>query len=141
VGARRCTFEWSLTILPKQKYRWTESTGAVLAISRRTANPQAAYEFLKFLCSPNAEREGVARGGMIPLRTGPRHEAEAYLKSLEFAGMMKSYMSPYCPRVEQDKILKEEIDEFLLGRASVEQALQAVEDRLNEVAQRNLGSI
>jgi multiple sugar transport system substrate-binding protein len=64
-------FKWDVATLPlgKGSQRGTGGGGSGWAAGATTKNPKMAWEFLKFISSPEAEQDEVAIGATTPART------------------------------------------------------------------------
>ena len=146
--------EWSVAPLPRSYagLRRSQSSYNVLGISAKTRHPDIAYEFIKYLCSPEQIHNLVRVGDSIPLRYAPKYNEyflneprsekganQAYLDVMKDSiAHLSSYMlHPEVPVQEQRQLLQINTDGIWLGQKGVKQAL----DDTQAALQRQLEDI
>ncbi len=73
-------FEWNIVRLPQQKRRANLAAGAGYVIAADTKQPQAAWEFLKFLSGPKGQAIFAEAGLAVPARRSVA-ESEIFIDS------------------------------------------------------------
>lgn len=87
-------FEWDVVGLPQQKRRANLAAGAGYVIAAKTAHPDAAWTFLKFLAGPKGQAIFAESGVAVPARRSvaqsevfmeqqPAHNAQVFLDEVE----------------------------------------------------------
>jgi|SRR5690625_174615 len=139
--------EWMTTSLPK-----TDGKGAtpfqgndlVIFDDAEQAEKEAAWLFLKYLTSPEVTAEWAMHTGYLPTRYSALEleEFEQYLsENPEFQSSVDQFDDGFViARIKGGNaarnIILEELEEVFLDRQTVEEALQAAEERSNEVLEK-----
>ncbi len=151
---KRDRFNWDATLGPISKkgqdrlsLRYYNSLG----VWSKSKHPREAYELLKFLTIHETTKAYVELGDSLPLhRQGvdmdlylqdPLRPPQARKAMLESLGFSKSlYWMMVNPKakvsyLEQEEILSLYFEKFIIGQLSVEEMLQAIENKLNSLVQ------
>ena len=151
---KRDRFNWDATLGPisgKGQDRLSLRYYNSLGVWSKSKHPREAYELLKFLTMPETTKQYVELGDSLPLHQqgedmdfylrDPLRPAQARKTMLESLGFSKSlYWMMVNPRakvayLEQEEILSLYFEKFIIGQLSVEEMLQAVENKLNSLVQ------
>ncbi len=109
-------------------------------------HPDIAYEFAKFMITPEWIKKLVELGDSLPLRKeGPAMEAflnfpevslntkKVLLDIAKFAQDWRSLLyHPKLPVMEVEYLINEELDKFYLGLSSSEETLRKIQNKLNK---------
>lgn len=125
------------------------ASGNIFSVAKTTKHPEEAFDFLKFWC-----KEGVAIKGMFVSNEKGADKMEsinaivgdfrelldmdsltAVMQDEKWADSYEEFIPTY--QSEVDSILTEETDKFLLGSQSLEDTVQAIMERGNEVIEEN----
>lgn len=134
--------EWSTAVIPS--YNGNAATaffGNEIAMFNQLTEDEkkATWEFMAYLMSTEVTTEWATRTGYLPARYSAI-ESDSYKKFLEenpeFTPAIEqfdiAYMSARIPGTKAvQNILLEEIDEAILNRKSVEEAIKQAQDRAN----------
>ncbi len=61
-------FEWGATYMPRDVAMASDMGGSCTGVSKSTAHPDEAIDFIKFLTSPDVQKEFVAQAQFLPVR-------------------------------------------------------------------------
>ncbi len=136
---------WDVAPLPSGEHRATPLDSHGWAISAHTKHPQEAWELVKQLAGPDGVRFVIEVGDSMPTlrsiaqspyfpvdeRYPQEQHNHVFLDAIEYAFSPKQIMHPQIEWYQMSSIINTELDKFLIGQLNAEQALQAVEDRLN----------
>lgn len=136
---------WDVAPLPSGRRRATPLDSHGWAISSQTKHPQEAWELVKQLAGPEGVRFVIEVGDSMPTlrslaqtpffpvdaRYPNEQHNQVFLDALEYAFSPKQIMHPQIEWYQMSSIMNTELDKFLIGQATAEQALAAIESRLN----------
>jgi len=124
--------------LPKGDKRAASCLGGWLTmINKNTKNPEAAWEFLKFMTGPEGQKISAVDGGLAPTYIPLYEDAEVIAKNPHFgeAGFLEGLkaavprpVSPIYP--ELSEIMQIEISKALAGEQSVEDAVKNMDEKM-----------
>ncbi len=139
--------DWRIAPLPKpseDKERLTPLTGHAWAVSSETKYPQLAYELVKHITSEEGIKLLIEIGDALPMRKNsksweillkdpgrPLGDNRIYVDAMVCTFSSRDFGNPKTPFLEQAHIMKNEIDRFIYRNISAEEALKAIEKRLN----------
>ena len=139
---------WDATLLPipkKGKKRFAFMVPLRYGIWSGSKHPKLAYELAKSLISPEQIKFLIEVGDSIPIRNkGIEMDAflastnrsermkKAVLKTLEFSVSRYHVVAGPIPYMEQEEIIRRNLEMFTLGNMSAEEVLQKIQDELNQ---------
>ncbi|MDP3685907.1 MAG: extracellular solute-binding protein, partial [bacterium] len=115
--------------------RTTHASYWAFAVSRQSPNPQAAWEFVRFLTSAPAARDYLKRSGSPPARKDLVAELQNDPMSGVFAEQAlyaRTWRQPDNRVV--DRVFTEALDDVVSGRATVEEALRRAAEQIQAAA-------
>jgi multiple sugar transport system substrate-binding protein len=130
-------YEWGVAPFPYMSEPRTSALFVTLAIPHNASNPDAAWEFIKFVLSEEGQRINAATGLGLPvledladdatswlLEDEPEEHVEIYTESLA----ERAVDLPYHPQWDEtiDEIAARELDTVWLGQRSAEDATAAI---------------
>jgi multiple sugar transport system substrate-binding protein len=124
----------------RKTWKGARMYGWSLAISSKSKHPQEAWEFVKFMNSPEMskklwiEKIGTAGPRMSVAKEHPRLSQQPYKGFIE--AMLKGYGVLNPPIEEWQQIVMKEVDAFqkvLLEQQTVEEAVQDLVSEINEI--------
>ena len=136
-------FNWDVAALPRGKYPANRGDGSCFAISKDTKNPEAAWEFVKYLAGPDAPgvKKLLSLGQMVPAQTALL-DSDLFLKTpgqrlinkKAFLAWNNVLLSPYQPFHEifneVDNTIRAAFAELWEGKISAEQAVKNATPKL-----------
>jgi multiple sugar transport system substrate-binding protein len=137
-------FDWDVQVMPAGSARHVTNMGAAgYGMSTNTKHPKEAWEFLKYIVSPEGQRILAQAGSGIPClksmakdpvwrRPGksPRNY-DAFINSVEIGMGWDDFLILTRPEV-QDAV-NQAFEKSFLGKASVEAAFKEADARINKV--------
>ncbi|MFC4401559.1 ABC transporter substrate-binding protein [Gracilibacillus xinjiangensis] len=146
-SAAEGNIEWSATTFPTLDGEAATSFAGndiVMFNQAEEAEQKAAWEFMKFLTSPEVTAEWSMKSGYLPVRYSAQETSEyqAFVEeNPEYeAGPQQFDAGFFIARVQGGdavrNIVLEETELILLGEKSVEEGLQSAQDRANEALQK-----
>ncbi|MGM0509023.1 MAG: ABC transporter substrate-binding protein [Fusobacteriota bacterium] len=129
--------------LPKGDERSAATLGGwVTMINQHSENPEAAWEFLKFMNGPEGQEISAVYGGLAPtlksvwdntavLRANPFFRNEGFKKGLEAA--VPRPVSPIYPRLSD--IMQIEISKAITGAQTPEEAVKNMDEKMKEAVE------
>ena len=141
---------WDATLMPKAgigKKRFSFLIYNSLGIWSGSKNSKMAYELAKFMNEPEKIKFLVHVGDSLPMRPSgeamdyyltdpnkPERAKKSMLKALSYArSEYRLLVNPKIPYMEQDQIIKRELDRFTTCGVSAEEVLKKIENKLNEL--------
>lgn len=130
--------KFAITPLPKGDVREAACLGGWLSmINRNSKNPDAAWEFLKFLAGPEGQKIAAIDGGLSPtyvplysdpdvVAKNPHFANEGFVNALKAA--VPRPVSPIWPKLSE--IMQIEISKALTGQQSVEDAVKNMDEQM-----------
>ncbi|SER56963.1 multiple sugar transport system substrate-binding protein [Gracilibacillus ureilyticus] len=146
-SAAEGNIEWSATTLPTldgEAATTFAGNDIVMFNQAEEAEQKAAWEFIKFLTSPEVTAEWSMKSGYLPVRYSAQ-ETPDYKTFVEEnpeykAGTEQFDAGFFIARVQGGdavrNIVLEETELILLGEKTVEEGLQSAQDRANETLQK-----
>ena len=137
----KAAFDWSLAPLPKGKVHYTSIGNAHMAANSRTKNPEACWEFLKFLVSDEAQRLitevkvecpvriSVAESNLFRDGYGRRAENDVIIGELRRASPIPTFPG----QGEWLDFCKPELEQVLLGRQTLEDAAKKIKEQYRKI--------
>jgi multiple sugar transport system substrate-binding protein len=145
-SAAEGNIDWSVTVLPTFEGKAaTPFAGNDVVIYNQSTDEQklAAWEFVKFLISPEISAQWAMDSGYLPVRYSalelPAYKSfkeenpEQGVGELQFDAGYFSARVPGASAVRTHVL--DELEEIVLGRKSVEEGLQAAQDKANQALQ------
>lgn len=141
-------FNWGATFMPlahKGSNRVNIRMYNAMGVWSGSRHPEAAYELMKFMTTPEKIKKLIEFGDSLPLhKSGPDMEyylqdpvrtedtRRVMLEALENSKSIYHLMrSPYVDSIEQKRILKKYFEEFNAMQITVNEALRGIETELN----------
>lgn len=124
--------------LPKGDVKSASCLGGWLAmINKNSKNPDAAWEFLKFLAGPEGQKIAAVDGGLAPtyiplyddpdvVKVNPHFGDKGFVEGLKVA--VPRPVSPIWPKLSE--IMQIEISKALAGQQTVEEAVANMEQQM-----------
>lgn len=141
--------DWDATLIPRAegKERFIGLGCISYGVWTGSKHPRLAYELTKFMTKQERIRFLVEVGDSLPLRSqgeamdyylkDPNRPEKARKAMLKALSLSKSYyrtiVNPHIPYMEQNQIIEENLAKFTVSDTPVEEALQLVEKRLNNL--------
>jgi multiple sugar transport system substrate-binding protein len=140
-------FDWDIALVPAPEggTSATNVGGEHIFLFSGSPNKEAAWEFIRYITSPEVQLEWDQRTGFLPVRQSVAENPD-YLqwinetepRMLPFVeGMAYAHTRPATPKYnEVSNAFSTEIQTALLGEATPEEALAAAEAAVNEILQQ-----
>lgn len=128
-------FAWDMVKIPGgPKGQYTTGLGGVFVISKMTKHPKEAYEFLKYLTSPDSLNEIITKADAgVPGRLSSQEGLTPVMK--KYADLI-STATPYLAingTLELQDIVGKELEQVWFGTKSPQDALQTIEEQGNKL--------
>ncbi len=141
--------DFRITHLPKWDKRATLLASMGYAIPEQSNKKDAAWKFMKFLIGKEGQKFIISYGDAAPMLKSmfnwegflydPKYPNEdnnkIYLEALDYAELPD--ISPFVTEDQQWKIIDEELEKYNLDKQTIEEALNNIEKRMNEVIKEN----
>lgn len=124
--------------LPKGDKRAAATLGGWMSmINKNSKNPEAAWEFLKYMCGPEGQKISAIDGGLAPtyiplyadkdvVAKNPHFGDQGFVEGLKAA--VPRPVSPIYPKLSE--IMQIEISKMLAGGQSVEDAVKNMDEKM-----------
>ncbi len=132
-------FRWDVVTLPKGRVRAGENYGSCFSIPTGSKHIEATWRLIKFLAGEQGQKLIVSSGFSTPalksiaqssiFLSGQPENARAFLKMLEVGH--SSMKAPDVLKIEN--IYWQEMDQFWLGKVSVDEATKKIDEQVNQV--------
>jgi multiple sugar transport system substrate-binding protein len=137
--------DWSVASMPRGK---TSAAGVIVynvVMSKFSQRKLAAWEFIKFMASSQAQQQSAKSGNIIPSRiavvnspaflndTTFHVDNRIFLHGIEQARLWPMEIAPETSYMNQWVILNEEMEKAMLGRQSYAEAAVNTQERLNTI--------
>ena len=136
-------FDWDVQVMPAGSARHVTNMGAAgYGMSTNTKHPKEAWEFLKYVVSPEGQRILAQAGSGIPClksmakdpvwrKPGQPRDYDAFINSVEIGMGWDDFLILTRPEV-QDAV-NQAFEKAFLGKASVEAAFREADAKINKV--------
>ena len=135
--------DWDVQVMPAGTMRRVTNMGAAgYGMSTNTKHPKEAWEFLKFIVSPEGQRILAKSGSGIPClkslakdpcwrRPGSPRNYDAFVNSVEFGMGWEDFLILTRPEV-QDAV-NQAFEKSFLGQSTVKGAFEEADAKINKV--------
>ncbi|MBU1076174.1 MAG: extracellular solute-binding protein, partial [Spirochaetes bacterium] len=145
VGAefRQSNFRWDVALLPKGKKRATGIVGSGPCMYSKTRHPEEAYEFVKFIVGPEAQKIYSELGVSIPTRKSiaysecflnpkaPPENSKVFLDQIKYGHTFE--FDDFGAGSEINiNILQPELDKIWFQNKNPDNVCSVIENRVNE---------
>ncbi len=139
----RTNLDWGVAPMPRGK---TSATGVIVynvVMSKFCQRKSAAWQFIKFMASSQAQRQSAKSGNLIPSRIAVANspaflhdtafgvDNRIFLHGIEHARLWPMEIAPETSYMNQWIILNEEMERAMLGRQSYAEAAASAQERIN----------
>ncbi|MBI4242569.1 MAG: sugar ABC transporter substrate-binding protein [Planctomycetes bacterium] len=145
--------DWDATLIPKAegKERFIRLAYLSLGVWAGSKHPRLAYDLARFMTEPERIKFLVEVGDSLPIRfqgeemdyyladsSKPEKAKKAMLKSLSLSkSYYRTIVNPHISYREQERIIVENLERFTIGNTSIDEVLELIENRLNNLLERN----